>query len=134
MYIYSSITGSFNIQCNIYNNKEISFYWTIEQQEMFQKHKCPPWCKIQVYLLCRSKNCPQQVSMWLKYIKWTTHWAQKSYLTLTFKHVIWKSIGIIYLFSATPAPCLLLIKWRGQKIWYWADNTQGSKEWFDLDL
>ena len=28
----------------------------------------------------------------------------------------WKSIGIIYLLGATPAPSLVLIKWRGRKI------------------
>ena len=65
------------------------------KQEMFQKHVCRPWCKIQVYLLCRSKTCTKQVTKGLKYIKWTTHWAQKSSLTLTFEHVTWKSIGII---------------------------------------
>ena len=54
---------------------------------MFQKHICPLWCKIQVYLLCRSKTCPKQVSKGLKYIKWTTQWADKSDLTLTFEHV-----------------------------------------------
>ena len=57
------------------------------EQEMFQKHKFPHGVKIQVYLLCRSKTCPKQVSKGLKYIKWTTHWAQKSGLTLTFEHV-----------------------------------------------
>ena len=56
----------------------------------------PPLCKIQVYLLCRSKTCPKQVSKGLKYIKWTTHWAQKSGLTLTFEYMTWKSIWIIY--------------------------------------
>ena len=30
------------------------------------------------------------------------HWAQKSGLTLTFEHVTWKSIGIIYLLGVTP--------------------------------
>ena len=45
-----------------------------------------------------------------------THWARKSGLTLTLEHVTWKSIGIIYLLGATPAPSLVLIKWRGQKI------------------
>ena len=87
-----------------------------QEQEMFQKYICPPWCKIQVYLLCRSKTFPKQVSKGLKYIKWTRHWVQKSGLTLTFEHVTWKSIGIIYLLVATPAPSLVLIKWRGQKI------------------
>ena len=59
--------------------------WRIQlKQGMFQKHMCPPWCKIQVYLLCRSKTCPKQVSKGLQYTKWTTHWAQKSGLTLTF--------------------------------------------------
>ena len=33
----------------------------VMKQEMFQKHICPPWCKIQVYLLRRSKTCPKQV-------------------------------------------------------------------------
>ena len=37
----------------------------------------PPWCKIQAYLLCRSKTCPKQVSKRLTSIKWTTHWAQR---------------------------------------------------------
>ena len=86
------------------------------KQEMFQKHVCPPWCKIQVYLLCRSKTCTKQVTKGLKYIKWTTHWAQKSSLTLTFEHVTWKSIGIIYSLRATPVPSMVLIKWRGKKI------------------
>ena len=92
----------------------------------------PPWCKIQVYLLCRSKTCLKQVSKGLKYIKCTTHWAQKSGLTLTFEHVTWKSIGIIYSLKAPPAPNLLLIYWRGQR--YWSDNTVGWEEWFDLDF
>ena len=76
----------------------------------------PPWCKIQVYLLCRSKTCLKQVSKGLKYIKCTTHWAQKSGLTLTFEHVTWKSIGVNYLLGSTTAPSLVLNKWRGQKI------------------
>ena len=118
----------------------------------------PPWCKIQVYLLCRSKICPKQVNKGLKDIEQTTHWAKKSDLTLilehvtwksignrqnpctkfviesvkrywadntvgwksgltlTFENVTWKSIGIIYSSRATPAPSLVLIKWRGQKI------------------
>ena len=33
------------------------------------------------YLLFGSKTCPKQVSKGLKYIKWTTNWAQKSGLT-----------------------------------------------------
>ena len=40
----------------------------------------------------------------------------RSGLTLTFKYVTWKSIAIIYLLRATPAPSLVLIKWRGQMI------------------
>ena len=32
-------------------------------QEMFQKHICPPWYNIKVYLLCRSKICPKQVKV-----------------------------------------------------------------------
>ena len=87
-----------------------------KKQEMFQEHLCSPWCKIQVYLLCRSKTCTKQVTKGLKYIKWTTHWAQKSSLTLTFEHVTWKSIEIIYSLRATPARSMVLIKWRGQKI------------------
>ena len=42
--------------------------------------------------------------------------AEKSGLSLTFEHVTWKSIRIIYSLRATPAPSLVLIKWRGQKI------------------
>ena len=83
---------------------------------MFQKHISPPWCKIQVYLLFRSKTCPKQVIKGLKCIKWTTQWVEKSGLTLIFEYVTWKSIGIIYSLRATPAPNLVLIKWRGQKI------------------
>ena len=48
-----------------------------------------------------------------KDIERTKHWARKSGLTLTFEHVTWKSIGIIYSFRATSSPSLLLIKWRG---------------------
>ena len=51
-----------------------------------------------------------------KDIERTTQWAEKSGLTLTFEHVTWKSLGIIYSVRATPAPSLVLIKWRGQKI------------------
>ena len=51
-----------------------------------------------------------------KDIERTTHWAEKSGLTLTFDHVTWKSIGIIYSLRATPARSLVLIKWMGQKI------------------
>ena len=51
-----------------------------------------------------------------KDIEQTTQWAEKSGLTLTFEHVTWKSIGIIYSLRLTPAPSLVLIKWRGQKI------------------
>ena len=51
-----------------------------------------------------------------KDIEQTTQCAEKSGLTLTFEHVTWKSIEIIYLLRATPAPSLVLIKWRGQKI------------------
>ena len=46
----------------------------------------------------------------------TIQWAEKSGLTLTFEHVTWKSIGIIYSLRAIPAPSLVMIKWRGQKI------------------
>ena len=51
-----------------------------------------------------------------KDIERTTQWAEKSGLTLTFKHVTWKSIGFIYSLRAIPAPSLVLIKRRGQKI------------------
>ena len=65
----------------------------------------------------------------------TTQWSEKSGLTLIFKHVTWKSIGIIYSLRATPAPSLVLIKWRGQKIltrqhlateiWEWLVKLKG---------
>ena len=35
---------------------------------------------------------------------------------LTLEHVTWKSIGIIYSLRSTPAPSLVLINWRCQKI------------------
>ena len=41
---------------------------------------------------------------------------QAALITLIFKHVTWKSIGIIYSLRATPLPRLVLIEWRGQKI------------------
>ena len=47
--------------------------------------------------------------------EWTTQWSEMSGLTLTFKHVTLKSIGIIYSLSATPAPSLVLIKWRSHR-------------------
>ena len=62
----------------------------------------------------------------------TTHWAEKSGLTLTFKHVILKLIGIFYSLRATL-----------YQVWYWSregvkryseDNTLGWEELFDLDL
>ena len=36
------------------------------KQEMFQKHLSPPWCKIQVYLLCRSTGTWNFISRLLK--------------------------------------------------------------------
>ena len=102
--------------------KSISILWMTQKilSEQYIKSNLDLWlCDLtfnRVYLLCRSKTCPKQVSKGLKYLKWTTHWAQKSPLTLTFEHVPWKSIGIIYLLGATPAPSLVLIKWRDQKI------------------
>ena len=52
----------------------------------------------------------KQVSKGLKYMRWTTRWAQKSGLTMNFEHVTLKLIGVIYLLGATPAPSLILIK------------------------
>ena len=62
-----------------------------------------------------TKFCNDQVKR-SKDIERTTHWAEKSDLTLTFEYVTWKSIGIIYSLRATLAPSLVLIKWWGQKI------------------
>ena len=109
--------------------KKIRWPTQYKKQEMFQKHLCPPWCKIQVYLLCRSKTCTKQVIKGLKYIKWTTYWAQKSSLTLTFEHVTWKSIGMIYSLRATPEPSMVLIKWRGQKILTGQHSGLGRVVW-----
>ena len=53
-------------------------------------------------------------------------WAEKSGLTLTFEHVTWKSIGVTYLLRATPAPSLVLIKWRGLK--YIEQTTQWAEK------
>ena len=51
------------------------------------------------HLLIESNPCTKfgidQVK-WSKDIEWTTQWAEKSSLTLTFEYVTWKSIGIIY--------------------------------------
>ena len=67
-----------------------------------------------------------------KDIERTTHWAEKIGLTLTFDHVTWKSIGIICSLRATPAPSLVLTKWKAQKI------LSGQHTWLrrvvDLDL
>ena len=46
----------------------------------------------------------------------TTQPSDKSGLTLTFEHVTWKSIGIIYSLRDIPTPSMVLIKWRAQKI------------------
>ena len=77
--------------------KIIADNWHWLKQGMFQTHICPHGAKFSV-----------------------------SGLTLTYEHVTWKSIGIIYSLVATPS--LGLIKW------YWADNIVGREEWFDLDL
>ena len=42
----------------------------------------------------------------------------KEWFDLDLKHVTWKSIGIIYLFGATPAPSLVL--------WYWFTSNTGG--------
>ena len=116
-----------SITCTMSKFSEENFFWyqyfmepkglqrNSRKQEMFQKHLCPPWCKIHVYLLYRNKTCTKQVTKGLKYIKWATHTGLKSRLTLTFEHVTWKSIRIIYLLGVTPKPSLLLIKWKGSK-------------------
>ena len=142
---------------------------------MFQKHICPPWCKIQNdYLYVQGMGAtpaPRSVlikwrgykilswqhtglervvwtwplNMWpenqwrsstywakhlhqvwfwssegVKDIERTTHLSRKSGLTLTFEHVTWKSIGIIYSLRITPD----VRYWSGEGFKrYWADNT-----------
>ena len=83
----------------------------------------PPWCKIQnYYFYVQGMGATPAPSLVLikwrgsKDIEWTTHWARKSGLTLTFEHVTWKSIEIIYSLRVTPSPS------EGVKR-YWADNT-----------
>ena len=63
------------------------------------RHGCNPCTKFGIDPVKGSKDIEQ-----------TAHWARKSGLTLTFEHVTLKSIGIIYLLRATPAPSLVLIK------------------------
>ena len=63
-----------------------------------------------------TKPVRSKLARGLECIKRTTPWAKKSSLTLTFEHVTWKLIGIIYTLRATPAQSLVLIKWRGQMI------------------
>ena len=67
------------------------------------RHGCNPCTKFGIDQVKGSKDIEQ-----------TPHWARKSGLTLTFEHV--NTIGVIYLLRATPAPSLVLIKWRGQQI------------------
>ena len=58
-------------------------------------------------------------------------------MCLRFLKLNWKSIGIIYSLRATPAPNLVLINWRGQKILsrqHSGLRKVGWEEWFDLDL
>ena len=96
---------AFVVQYQVWTTLNITLLNIKKKKEMFQKHICPPplpWCKIQVYLLCRSKTCPK--------------FQIKSGLTLTFEHVTWKLIGIIYSLKATPAQRLVVIKGRCQKI------------------
>ena len=76
----------------------------IEQTTQWAKKRRNPCTKFGIDQVKGSKDIEQ-----------TTQWAEKSCLTLTFEHVTWKSIGIIYSLRATPAPSLVLIKWRGQK-------------------
>ena len=61
---------------------------------MFQKHICPPWCKIQnYYLYVQGMGATKETKFGIdqvkgsKDIEWTTQWAEKSGLTLTFEHV-----------------------------------------------
>ena len=88
------------------------------KQEMFQKHICPPWCKIQnYYLYVQGMGATPASSLVLINCRGQKILSgQHSGLTLTFKHVTWKSIRIIYLLGEHPALSLVLIKWRGQKI------------------
>ena len=86
---------------------------------------------IQNFVQGRTKHNQVRVKDYIIMIKWQKakiseslddlNTVLKSGLTLTFEHVNWKSIGIIYLLGATPAASLVLIK-------------LGSKEGFDLDL
>ena len=69
------------------------------------RHGCNPCIKFGIDQVKGSKDIEQ-----------TTHWARKSGLTLTFDYMTWKSIGIMYLWGETPAPSLVLIKWKGLKI------------------
>ena len=82
------------------------------------QHVYPPWCKIQnYYLYVQSKGYKPCTKFSIDQLRGQkTQWAVKSGLTLTFKHVTWKSIGIIYSLRATPEQSLVLIKWGSQKI------------------
>ena len=69
-----------------------------------------PCTKLGIYQVKGSKD-----------IERTTQWVEKNGLTLTFKHVIWKSIGIIY---SLRQPLQQVWYWSSEGInRYWADNT-----------
>ena len=69
-----------------------------------------------------------------KDIEQTTQWAEKSGLTLTFEHVTWKSIGIIYSLRATPVPSWVLIMWSFLVQLYWVKNTWSTDRHTDRQL
>ena len=58
-----------------------------KNKKCFRNIYAPHGAKFRFIFSVRSKICTKQETKGLKYVKWTTHWAQKSSLTLTFEHV-----------------------------------------------
>ena len=113
-----------------WSSKAVKRYWadnTVGWEEWF--HLDLWTCDLKInsnHLLIEDNPCAKFGIDQLKGskdIERTTRWTEKSGLTLTFEHVTWKSIGIIY---SLRAPSLV---WSSEGVKrYWADNTW-STDW-----
>ena len=108
-----SFLNIMQIQCTLLHI-QTRFLYNISQnnQNIMENKKCfrniyaPHGAKFRLIFSVEAKPVRSKYARDFKNIQCGQH----SCLTLTFKHVTWN------LLRATPAPSVVLIKWRGQKI------------------
>ena len=125
-YYFIDFTGKYFMMIFLDCQRQTVSSWSpfefITNKKCFRNIYAPLVQNLKSLLICIRHGCNLCTKFGIdqvkgsKDIEQTTHWARKSGLTLTFEHVTLKSIGIIYSLRAIPAPNLVLIEWRSQKI------------------